>query len=205
MSTFLSKTKSRISFEERIQTKAVNTQKTSQSAIRNFERFCKENYGKSMEETISEYQRVEMELVYESLQEWINWNHTKIHSNSIPTLFSYLKTYLRYHKIRITKEDVAEQLSFPHKVREEKHPLTKEEIRKIILVSNKNNMIKILAQLSSGMRRGELLQLRKKDLDTTQKRIMVKIPASITKTKKSRVTFFSKEVRPLLMPILRKL
>ena len=146
-----------------------------------------------------------MDLVYESLQEWINWNNTRIHSNSIPTLFSYIKTYLRYHKIRITKEDVAEQLSFPHKVREEKHPWVKEEIIRILQVCNKNNTIKILAQLSSGMRRGELLQLKKRDLDLGQKRIMVNIPASITKTKRSRVTFFSKEVRPLLMPILRKL
>ena len=34
---------------------------------------------------------------------------------------------------------------------------------------------------------------------------MVKVPASITKTKKSRVTFFSKEVTPLLKPILKRL
>jgi len=62
-----------------------------------------------------------------------------------------------------------------------------------------------LAQLSSGLRRGELLQLQKRNLDTTQKRIIVNVPASITKTKKSRVTFFSKEVAPLLKPILKRL
>ena len=56
ISTFLSKTRDRMNFDERIQTKAVNMQKTSQSALRNFGRFCKENYSKSMEETISEYQ-----------------------------------------------------------------------------------------------------------------------------------------------------
>ncbi len=47
--------------------------------------------------------------------------------------------------------------------------------------------------------------LREKEPDLTQKRIMVNIPASITKTKKSRVTFFSKEVKTLFMPILRRL
>ncbi len=85
----------------------------------------------------------------------------------------------------------------------EKYPLTKEEIRRILQVCNKNNTIKILAQLSSDMRKGELLQLKKRDLG--QKRIMVNIPASITKTKRSRVTFFSREIIPLLMPILRRL
>ena len=131
-----------------------------------------------------------MELVYDSLQNWINWNSDRIYTNSIPTLFSHLKTYLRYHGIKIVKEDVGEQLNFPHKIKEERHPLSKEEIMRILAVSNKNNTIKILAQSSSGLRRGELLQIRKKDLDATQKRIMVNVPASITKTKNSRVIFF---------------
>ncbi len=50
-----------------------------------------------------------------------------------------------------------------------------------------------------------MLKLRKKDLDLTQKRIVVNIPASITKTKKSKMTFFSKEVRTMFMPIMRRL
>jgi len=205
MSTFLRKNKDRKSFEETIRTKSTNTQNASKSAIRNFEIFCQETYSKTVEETIAEYQEVEMETVYESLQEWINWNSKRIHPNSIPTVFSYLKKYLRYHKIKITKEDVADELNFPHKVREEKYPLVKEEIRRILDVSNNRNKLKFLAQLSSGLRRGELLQLRKRDLDVTHERIVVNVPASMTKTKKSRVTFFSKEVTPLLRPIIKRL
>ena len=55
-----------------IQTKAVNTQNSSKVTIRNYEMFCKEMYGKTVDETIAEYQKVEMERVYEFLQEWIN-------------------------------------------------------------------------------------------------------------------------------------
>ncbi len=69
MSTFLRKTRDRRSFEETIQTKAVNTQNSSKSAIRNFEMFCKEKYGKTGNEIIAEYQEVDIETVYESLQE----------------------------------------------------------------------------------------------------------------------------------------
>lgn len=192
MSTFLQKTRDRVSFEEKIRTKAVSTQKASRSSIRNFELFCKERHNRTVDDTISEYRKVEMELVYDSLQDWINWNSNRIYANSIPTLFSHLKAYLRYHGIKIAKEDVAEQLNFPHRIKEERHPLSREEIMMILAASDKNNAIKILAQSSSGLRRGELLQLRKKDLDTTQERIMVNVPASITKTKKSRVTFLAK-------------
>ncbi len=39
----------------------------------------------------------------------------------------------------------------------------------------------------------------------TRQRIIVNVPAKITKTRKSRVTFFSKEVQVLLIPKLRKL
>jgi len=54
ISTFLRKTKDRRSFEETIQTKAVNTQNSSKSAIRNFEMFCEETYDRTIEETIAE-------------------------------------------------------------------------------------------------------------------------------------------------------
>jgi len=204
MSTFLDKTRNRETFEEKIRSKSPDTQKSTRSAIRNFEGFCKARYKRTVDEVISEYQSVEMDLVYDSLQGWINWNvKNELSPNSIPTMFSYLKTYLRYHRIMVTKEDVAEQLSFPHRMKEERHPLTKDEIRKILEVSSRGNRLRILAQLSSGMRQREMLQLRKRDLNLTQKRIMVNIPASITKTKKSRVTFFSKEVTPLFRHILR--
>ena len=39
----------------------------------------------------------------------------------------------------------------------------------------------------------------------TRQKITVNVPAKIIKTKKSRVTFFSKEVQVLLIPKLRKL
>lgn len=119
--------------------------------------------------------------------------------------FSYLKKYIRYHKVKINNEDASESLDFPHKIREERYPLIRDEIKKILEVSNHDNRLRILAQTSSGLRRGELLQLQKKDLDMTRQRIIVNVPAKITKTKKSRVTFFSKEVQVLLIPKLRKL
>ena len=59
-----------------------------------------------------------------------------------------------------------------------------------------------LAQASSGMRIGELVQLRKKHLNTDSERIMVKIPAAFTKRRRARTTFFSKEVSVSLLPRL---
>ena len=123
MSAFLSQTRNQSSFAEKIRSKSPGTQKCTKTAMRNFERFAKKRHVKSIEETVAEYQKVERDLVYDSLQEWINWNHENgLGANTIPAIFSYLKSYLRYHKIKITKEDVAEQLNFPHKIKEERYP-----------------------------------------------------------------------------------
>ena len=192
--------------EPKIQTKAESTQRNFREVIKNFDTFCAKQYQISGEKIISEYLKAKEGQIYDSLQDWINWNSKRgISANTIPMWFSYLKKYLRYHKVRINNEDASESLDFPHKIREERYPLIRDEIKKILEVSNHDNKLRILAQTSSGLRRGELLQLQKKDLDITRQRIVVNVPAKITKTKKSRVTFFSIEVQRILIPRLKNL
>lgn len=62
-----------------------------------------------------------------------------------------------------------------------------------------------LCMISSGMRIGEICQIKKKHLDLDKSRIQVNIPASIAKYNRKRITFFSKEVAPLLRQHLKKL
>ena len=206
MSTILGKARNQASFEEKIQTKTPATQRNFAVVIKNFDVFCTKKYQKTGDQIIAEYLKAEEGQIYDSLQDWINWNSNRgISANTIPMWFSCLKKYIRYRNVKINNEDAREYLDFPHKITEERYPLVKDEIKKILDVSGNSIRIKILAQTSSGLKRGELLTLRKKDLDTTHKRIVVNVPAHITKTKKSRVTFFSKEVQELLLPKLRKL
>ncbi len=49
----------------------------------------------------------------------------------ISQFFHVLKKYLRYHNIKITKEDMENSPDFPYMIKEEKHPLTKEELQDI--------------------------------------------------------------------------
>ena len=57
----------------------------------------------------------------------------------------------------------------------------------------------------SGMRIGEVLQLKKKDFDMTKTPIEIHIPSFATKTKKSRITFVTRETRPILQRRLNQL
>ncbi len=55
------------------------------------------------------------------------------------------------------------------------------------------------------MRVGETVQLKKKHFDTSEKRFMIKIPANLTKTKKARTVFISKEASSAVRPLLKKI
>ena len=56
-----------------------------------------------------------------------------------------------------------------------------------------------LALISTGARPGKLLQVRKKDIDTSQKRIKIRIEAENVKTRSGRSVWLTKEAGSLLM------
>ena len=77
--------------------------------------------------------------------------------------------------------------------------------RKILKECSAKREMLYLAQSSSGMRIGEMVQLRKRDVHTDMARLMVKIPAAFTKTGVARITFFSAEAAKLVAPRLKKI
>ncbi len=206
MSTILSNERNKESFEEKIKAKSLNTQRNIKYAIKNFEKFCLAKYDLSADMIIKEYNKADQDQLFDSLQAWINWNKENgISPNVIIMWFSFLKKYLKYQKVKLYTEEAKDNLDFPHSVRIEKEPLTKDQIRKILTVASFKNRLRIIAQISSGLRRGELLKLQKKHFDLTYSRIMVKVPAEITKSKKTRTVFFTKEIQVDLTKILNKL
>ena len=204
MTSFLIEPKSYESYEQQISTEPASTQRSKNYAISNFEKFVSETYdGKSIDEIIDELfsfktdngQEFE-DALYGMLQKWINWNERRdISPSTIKVAFSNLRKYLFYRNIRTNEQDIRNSLRFPKTPKEEKHPLSDSEYRAIVDGLAKNPLYQsvCLALGSSGMRIGELMNVRKKDLDLSTKRITVKIPPN-TKTRTGRTTFFTKEV-----------
>ena len=135
--------------------------------------------------------------IYDYLQGWINGSKRNPVTNR--AYFSMIKQYLHYRGIRLHSTDIRQCLNFPAKHEEEMHPLGLEEFHLILDNCGLKRKAMYLAQASSGMRIGELVQLRREHLHTDTDRIMVKIPAGITKKKRARTTFFSAEAAGLLM------
>ena len=183
-------TRTRQSFEERITRLNITTQKGYKLALNNFENFCMEKYGK-----VAIIDDIKGEIVWDVLQGWLNW--VTLHPRTTLNWFSKIKRYLHYRGIRLDPMDIKENLIFPKILQEEYYPLQIEEIHKILQSVEYKTKVLHLCQLSSLIRIGELVQLRKKDL-IIDKRIIVKIPPSTAKFGKARTTFFSSEAGKLL-------
>ena len=150
--------------------------------------------------------RQNMEQVYDYLQANINGLKVKNMSPvTIKTYFSVIKQYLHYRGIKLDPMDIRQSLNFPKKQVEELRPLELGTFRKILKACSAKREMLYLAQSSSGMRIGEMVQLRKKDIHTDTARLMVKIPAAFTKTGVARTTFFSAEAAKLVAPRLKKI
>jgi len=192
------------SYYEKIQKHSLNSQMGTKNALNNFDRFCQEKYDQRIEEIVDDLVLVKkQETVFDILQSWINWN--KIAPSSLKTYFVRLNTFLHYRGIKLDPRDVKSELIFPKVLEEELYPLQIEDVGKILSVANYDKRSMYLAQISSGMRLGEIVQIRKKDLILDSERIMVKIPAKITKTKQARTTFLSTEAEKMIHHRLKKL
>jgi len=194
--------RSRETFEQKIQsTKARNTVITIITVLNNFEKFSLEQF--SQKDIIPELKVVPEDTLWDTLQQWINYNSDK-NPSTVKHWFSIIKKYLHHRGVKLNPDDVKENLDFPRIMTEDPHPLQLSEINKMFSASSYKKKVMYMCQISSGMRIGEMVQLRKKHLVFGKKRIMVKIPSNIAKFNKARTTFFSIEAQKLLMPILRK-
>lgn len=100
--------------------------------------------------------------VFDTIQMWIN--KSKNDPATIKNYFSHIRQYLHYRGIKMHDIDIKQNLKFPAKYEEELHPINIDEIKRILESCNYKKRTMFLAQCSSGMRIGEISQLRKNTL-----------------------------------------
>jgi len=182
--------------------KHTGTNSNYNSSINNFENFCMERFGSA--DIIESLKKNTDTEVIDFLQSWIDWND-KLNPSTVLNMFSRIKKYLHHRGIKLHPQDIKEELEFRTASEEELYPLTLENIQNIIKEMRHKNKVLFICQLSSLMRIGEMVQLKKKHLILDHKNIIAKLPPTITKFSKGRTTFFSKEASRLLRPMLKSL
>jgi integrase len=205
------KTRNIENYLDKIRLKSKGTVKNTQNYLNKFDKYLKETYNKSneiiLDEIISMPSHKQEITLYDIIQDFVN--HLDSHgisSGYVRHSLYAVKGYLRFYGFKITSDDVKDNVTLPRVIEEEREPLTREQLQ--LIINNQTGLRKVLYLFmsSSGMRPSEVLQIRKRDLDLEKyDRIMIKIPAKITKTKKPRITFISMETQKLLLPFLQKL
>ena len=171
-----------------------------------FDNFCISKYQKGMHQVISEIQGNPDKRVWGVLRNWITYEKEQnLGITTIRTRLSLLNNFLYWMGIKLDKRDIKNQLKIKKGDVDKKYALQLEDIQKILTVASYDKKVLYLCQISSLTRIGELLQLKKKDLDLSTDRITVNLRASTTKKGKERTTFFSKEASVLLRVKLKKI
>lgn len=195
--------RSRKSFVDiHLNSKSEATRERAKYALDNFDKFSLKYYQKSIDPLIDEI-GTDLEIALDVLQAWVNYQKGKS-PRTIINYFSMIKKFFHYRGIKFHQDDIKNEINFPPLVEINRHGITKDEIKLLLDMANYKKKALYLCQLSSGLRIGELVRLRKKHLDLTTERIMVRWPHEFDKEHRDRITFFSKEAGKQLKPLLNK-
>lgn len=201
----LRKTLTREEFVEKFynKSKSSGSKNVLLSSLKLFDSFCLKVYGDDSERLLDELRDDTSDALYHFLQDFIHYMGEKnLKPKSIASYFSTLRTYLRSQGIKISSDDVKDLISLPSIIQELRVPLTKDHLKLLLDYSKPDRKALYLTLLSSGMRIGEALSLRKSDFDLSSNPILITIQGRFTKTKQTRQTYISSEAKSALLRIL---
>ena len=179
-----------------------NTQRIMDNALDGFDNFCKETWNEGSASMFPKLANYEIKATLGIIQKWINWCIEKKQKvSTIKLKLHFIQAKLNDEGVDFRKEH-KKKLKYPKVIQPILHAVTREELQKIIGVAKPKKKAMYLLQSSSAMRIGEILQLKKSDLDMGKSRIQINIRGITTKTGKTRYTFMSKEAEKYLKPFL---
>ncbi len=132
------------------------------------------------------------------------WHSTNKSANTIHNYFSFVRAWLWINGVKTNQYEIKFVVIFPKTIREVRKPLTYEIIRNMLNRCDAKYKALYLILASSGMRIGEVLALRKQDLEYKNNPIRVHVRAETTKTKQERQTYISQEAFEVLRPIIQE-
>lgn len=164
-----------------------------------FERFCQDSYKKRSSRVIAKIKldiqkayregtgNKKLYLFLDNFVQWLSEYTPKKKANLSPiTIRSYLSEiiqFLRYNEILIDNDLLKHFVSLPKKLKELPQPITRDEINILVTNADEKRSALYLTLVSSGIRIGESLQLRKRNFEMKPDPAKIFLPAQITKTK----------------------
>jgi len=191
--------------------RSFSTKNTYKSALKKFMKFLRIQYNLDIQQVLRKIEAKEADPVkildnfYSFLAEFKRENSDKIgYSNQ--TICDYIvvaKEFLNGEGCKIYNEDIKQRFKLPRKINVYEKGLTKDIINRIVRLGNAKLSAAVLIACSSGMRIGEIVQLRFSDVDFTEPTTII-VRAETTKTRETRITHISSEATSALKDYLSR-
>jgi len=180
------------------------TIQTYNTALNHFEKFLKSHYHCDEHQIVEQikYDKIDVYVVVRDFVIYLD--QKRIRPRGIQSYLSGLKGYLRYMGIKISSDDFKQFVKTPKVTKTREIPVTKEMILRILHNSPPKLQTAILLCTSSGLRIGELTQLRLSDIDFESNPTKLSIRAEIAKGNMSRETFVTSEATYALQDYLKR-
>jgi len=190
--------------------KSTSTVDFCKGALLSFDKFVFTKFGKdSTEQVIDDIKKLpesrHESVMIDLFQKYLHWKHEDSKASTSVAYYQTVVEYFSYHQLRINHYNLRRDIILPQDPKNMKYAVTLSEIRKIIDYSKPKRKALYTVLISSGMRIGETLGLKKRDFDFSQDRICITIPAKLTKKNIQRQTYISKEAQHYLIPIIKKM
>lgn len=187
-----------------IQSHSLNTKNSYKNGLIHFENFVAQKYQGTFLTIVEQIKTGKLDS-YKLLNEFVAYLDSKnLKPKTIKLCISAVKGYLRYVGIKIYSEDFRQLVKLPKARRYREEPLTKEIILRVLRNVTTKLQVVILMLVASGMRIGELVQLKISDIDFESKPTRIRIRAEITKTREGRETYLTEEATKALKDYLKR-
>jgi len=169
-----------------------------------FRKFLKQRYNCDEIQLCCKTRNGEVD-VYQVLRNYVIFlDKANLKPNSIKHFFSGAKGYLIHLGIEVYSEKCKQLVKLPKIRRIRKEPLTKEILVRILNIFSLKLRTVFLVATASGMRIGEIVELKLSDLDFSSNPTKITIRAETTKTREERETFLTSESTQILKDYLKR-
>ncbi|MCV0410771.1 site-specific integrase [Nitrosopumilus sp.] len=181
-----------------------NTVKSYRTRIRLFRGFLKENYNIDEYDLLDHLKTGGLDI-FKILKEFVIFlDKSGKSARTIHLALSVNRGYLRHMGIKIDSDDLKQLVKVPKVVKIREIPLDKEIIVRLLRNAKPKLQLAILVAVSTGMRIGEIVNLKISDIDFSQNPVKVYLRANTTKTRQSRETFLTAEAANALKDYLKR-
>ncbi|MBS3921663.1 MAG: site-specific integrase [Nitrosarchaeum sp.] len=182
--------------------RSFGTKRSYHCTLKKFEKFC--NCKSSLPNVLYDLKNGKQDPidVLDEFYSFLSKQHLK--NSTIIGNLSVTKDYLNFHGMKIYSEDIKQKFRTPKPDVFYEEGLTKSTLNRLLQNCVPKLRVAILMACSSGMRVGEIAQLRLSDVDFTTNPTTIRVRRETTKTRETRFTHISTEASKLLSDYITK-